>query len=155
MFQLYVASETEQMELGARLASVTPHPFVIYLQGDPGAGKTTFARGFLNGLAEPVRVKSPTYTLIEPYKIEGADYYHMDLYRLADPEELEYLGVRDLPEDAVLLIEWPEHGVGMLPPPDLEIALTYQDQGRLLVFSHKSRSGSEILHILQGVIDLA
>lgn len=154
MLRIYVASEKEQAALGARLASVVPHPAVIYLQGDLGAGKTTLVRGFLNGLGETVRVKSPTYTLIEPYHLNGTDFYHMDLYRLADPEELEYLGIRDLPEDAVLLIEWPERGSDMLPLPDLEITIACQNEGgRLLRFCSASETGDKIIHLLQEVID--
>ena len=151
--QLHITSEAEQMRLGGQLASLIPHPFVIYLQGELGTGKTTFVRGFLNGFTQPIRVKSPTYTLVEPYQIGDADYFHMDLYRLADPEELEYLGIRDLPKDAVLLVEWPEQGAGMLPLPDLEILLTYQEKGRLLKLNSKSRAGSDLLLKLHDVID--
>ena len=149
MLQLYLTSEQAQMALGARLAVLLPHPSVIYLQGDLGAGKTTLVRGLLNGFGESVRVKSPTYTLIEPYHLNGADFYHMDLYRLADPEELEYLGIRDLPEAAVLLVEWPEHGVGLLPPADLEINIIHQGDGRLLQLSPMSPVGDEIMQLLQ------
>ncbi len=137
------------MAFGARLAARLPQPSVIYLQGDLGAGKTTLVRGLLNGLGEPVRVKSPTYTLIEPYHLNNMDFYHMDLYRLADPEELEYLGIRDLPEDAILLVEWPERGLGMLPLPDLEIAITHQEDGRLLKLTPLSSIGCKIVDLLQ------
>lgn len=137
------------MALGARIATQLPKSAVIYLQGDLGAGKTTLVRGLLNGLGEQVRVKSPTYTLIEPYHLKGADFYHMDLYRLADPEELEYLGVRDLPEEAILLVEWPERGIGMLPPPDLEIFIEYREDGRQLKLMPMTKLGSEILDKLQ------
>ncbi len=137
------------MAFGARLAAWLPQPTVIYLQGDLGAGKTTLVRGLLNGLGESVRVKSPTYTLIEPYHLNGADFYHMDLYRLADPEELEYLGIRDLPEEAILLVEWPERGLGALPLPDLEIAITHQEGGRLLKLTPLSGVGCKIVELLQ------
>ncbi len=137
------------MAFGARLATRLPQSSVVYLQGDLGAGKTTLVRGLLNGLGEMVRVKSPTYTLIEPYHLNGVDFYHMDLYRLADPEELEYLGIRDLPEEAVLLVEWPERGFGMLPLPDLEISITHQEGGRLLKLMPLSGVGCEIIELLQ------
>jgi len=139
------------MALGARLAALLPQPSVVYLQGDLGAGKTTLVRGLLNGLGETVRVKSPTYTLIEPYHLQGVDFYHMDLYRLADPEELEYLGIRDLPEAAILLVEWPERGIGMLPLPDLEITIAHQDDGRLLMLTPKSEVGDQVIVKLQSV----
>ena len=94
----------------------SPASLIVYLKGDLGAGKTTLVRGFLRGLGYKGTVKSPTYTLIEPYRIAGKSICHLDLYRLADAEELEYLGVRDLlQEETVLLIEWPERGEGVLP----------------------------------------
>ncbi len=149
MLKIHLTTELEQMALGVRLAALLPQPSVVYLQGDLGAGKTTLVRGLLNGFGEAVRVKSPTYTLIEPYQLNGADFYHMDLYRLADPEELEYLGIRDLPETAILLVEWPARGAGMLPPPDLAITIAHQDVGRLLTLAPMSEVGCNIVDKLQ------
>jgi tRNA threonylcarbamoyladenosine biosynthesis protein TsaE len=92
---------------------------VIYLSGDLGAGKTTFVRAVLNSLGVSGSIKSPTYTLIESYFINHIYFHHLDLYRLKDPSELEYLGVADLLDKNknILLIEWPEQGLGFLPAP--------------------------------------
>jgi len=116
--------------LGAQLAQAIT-PGIIYLNGDLGAGKTTLARGFMHGLGHTGKVRSPTYTLVEPYALEPCQVYHMDLYRLADAEELEWLGLRDmLAEAALLLVEWPERGSGFLPSADLTIDLEYAGGGR-------------------------
>jgi tRNA threonylcarbamoyladenosine biosynthesis protein TsaE len=116
--------------LGARLARVVT-PGILYLNGELGAGKTTLARGLLRGLGHTDKVRSPTYTLVEPYALESCRVYHLDLYRLADPEELEWLGLRDMLADAaLLLVEWPERGSGCLPPADLTIDLGFSGDGR-------------------------
>ncbi|BAZ94873.1 tRNA (N6-adenosine(37)-N6)-threonylcarbamoyltransferase complex ATPase TsaE [Thiohalobacter sp. COW1] len=125
--------EAAMEAFGARLAQALPPGLQIHLQGDLGAGKTTLVRGFLRGLGHSGRVKSPTYTLIEPYRIGERQLYHLDLYRLADPEELEFLGIRDLFDPGVTsLIEWPERGAGLLPPPDLLIRIEHLPAGRRL-----------------------
>jgi tRNA threonylcarbamoyladenosine biosynthesis protein TsaE len=123
------AQETES--LGARLGRVVTTG-IIYLNGDLGAGKTTLARGLLRGLGYTDKVRSPTYTLVEPYAFASRQVYHLDLYRLADAEELEWLGLRDmLAEPALLLVEWPERGSGYLPPADLTIDLDFSGAGRV------------------------
>lgn len=97
---------------------------VVYLVGDLGAGKTTFARGFLRGWGYAGRVPSPTYTLVEPYELGGVQIYHIDLYRLTDAAEADHLGIAEMPGPrVVMLIEWPERAAGRLPPPDLTISL--------------------------------
>ena len=133
MSGLKVRGEKAQEALGAALAAVCPAACVIYLEGDLGVGKTTLARGFLRGLGHAGPVRSPTYTLLEPYDLPGRRCYHLDLYRLADPGELEYLGIRDLLQgDAILLVEWPEKGGGELPAADLIIYIRYDHDGRRL-----------------------
>lgn len=106
---------------------------MITLKGDLGAGKTTFVRALLRSWGHEGAVKSPTFTLVEPYEIKGRPVFHFDLYRLADPEEFEFLGFEDyLISGATSLIEWPERARGFLPPSDLELTLRHLQQGRSL-----------------------
>ncbi len=137
--------------LGARLARVLAPGCVMYLHGELGAGKTTLARGLLHRLGHRGTVKSPTYTLVEPYQIGEWWLFHWDLYRLADPEELEYLGLRDqIDGEAVLLIEWPERGRGELPAADLEVTLDYAGEGRACRLEARSPVGQAMLAGLAG-----
>lgn len=109
---------------GAALARRIQVPAVIYLEGDLGVGKTTLAQGMLRALGVTQSIKSPTYTLLESYDTHSGLAHHLDLYRLNDPEELEFIGIRDyLVTPALWLIEWPEKGEGHLPLPDLQLNL--------------------------------
>ncbi len=151
MLRLQVDGPEQQEQTGAALAASCPKGCIIYLHGDLGAGKTTLVRGFLHGLGYVGAVKSPTYTIMEPYEIKGLSYCHLDLYRLAHAEELEYLGLRDLLEDgATLLVEWPEHGHGELPLPDLNISIEYLPHGRILELKAETELGDRLLQKAAG-----
>jgi len=138
---LYLADEQAMSDFGARIARITQGHGLIFLEGNLGMGKTTLSRGIIRGLGHVGAVKRPTFTLVEPYEIGDIRAFHFDLYRLVDPEELEFLGIRDyFEDDALCLIEWPDKGAGFLPKPDLTITISPQDSGRSLkILSQGSR----------------
>jgi len=143
---LQLADEQAMAEFGARLASCATSGGVIFLRGDLGMGKTTLSRGILRGCGHSGSVKSPTYTLVEPYETPAGPVFHFDLYRLSDPEELEYLGIRDyFTEAALCLIEWPDKGAGMLPAPDLEIRIELSGTGRSLTLTAGTQKGQVLV----------
>ena len=136
---MHLADEAATLAAGARLARSRPplppdQAGVVYLEGSLGAGKTTLVRGLLRALGVSGSVRSPTYTLVEPYAPPaGPPLFHLDLYRLADPEELEMLGHRELLEPgSLVLVEWPVRGEGWLPAPDLVLSLAAEGDGRRL-----------------------
>ena len=142
-----LADEAATEALGRALQeALEPGGAVIFLDGPLGAGKTSLARAILRAMGEAGPVRSPTYTLMEPYEVNGRRVYHMDLYRLGDPEELAYLGVRDLDEPGLLLlVEWPERGAGMLPAADLCIRLAHAGSGREAELEGLSERGQAML----------
>jgi tRNA threonylcarbamoyladenosine biosynthesis protein TsaE len=149
---LTIASADAMRELGRALGvaflDVRDKPLVIALRGELGAGKTTLVSGVLNGIGIAGSARSPTYTLIEPYEVADRQFFHLDLYRLAEPHEVEALGLRDLLAfNPVLLIEWPERGTGMIPPVDLEISIQYlgEDQRELMLIA-RGAAGRELLN---------
>lgn len=141
----------EQTErFGARLAAAKPAAsdaaLIVYLTGDLGAGKTTLARGFLRACGITGVVRSPTYTLVENYEIDGLNIVHLDLYRLRDSSELEPLGLRDLARARHLwLVEWPERGAGRLPPADLVISLEVGEKMHRITASAATAAGTSWL----------
>ncbi len=151
--RLFLEGEGETEHLGREMAKIVAgsgRGLVIYLDGDLGMGKTTVSRGVMRGLGHEGAVKSPTYTLVEPYEHLTPPAYHFDLYRLGDAEELEYMGIRDyFSGDNLCLIEWPERGKGILPEPDLEIHLEVEGEGRSVVMRARSEQGAHLLNELE------
>lgn len=146
---LELPDEAATIAVGQRLALALPAAALIYLQGDLGAGKTTLARALIRALGHQGPVRSPTYTLIEPYELAGRLVYHLDLYRLGSAEELEDIGLRDLlAEPGVLLVEWPEKGQGVLPTADLQLTLRPSGEGRELTLSADTPTGAKVLNEL-------
>jgi len=141
-----LADENATLALAQRLAARLKPGMVIYLRGDLGAGKTTLVRGVLNALGYAGRVKSPTYTLVEPYRAAGLDLRHFDLYRLHDAEEWEAAGFRDEFDGRnVFLIEWPEKAHGLIPQADIEIAFEILEQGRNTEIHANTETGKQCL----------
>ena len=141
--------EAATLAFGKRLALARQSAATFFLHGELGAGKTTLTRGFVQTLGHVGRVKSPTYTLVEAYELPAWQVYHFDLYRLADPEELEFMGIRDyFGPDCLCLVEWPEKGEGWLPSPDLEITLKYVGEQREISIRGCGPKGEAILRSL-------
>ena len=138
--------EAATRSLGARIGLALQPGVTIWLQGDLGAGKTTLVRGLLQGLGHAGKVKSPTYTLVEPYVISGLHLYHFDLYRFVDPEEWDAAGFREyFNQETICLVEWPDKAGDLLPAPDLEIALAPHGAGRRATLQPHSERGRACL----------
>jgi len=132
-FTHFLANEAATLAAGRRIAEIISSGMTIFLHGDLGAGKTTLTRGILQGFGYEGKVKSPTYTLVEPYTLSNKMLYHFDFYRFNDEEEWEAAGFRDyFNADSICLIEWPEKAKNLLPEPDLEIELQYHEIGRMM-----------------------
>jgi tRNA threonylcarbamoyladenosine biosynthesis protein TsaE len=128
-----VPDEAAMLTLGAAFANRLRGAELVVLEGELGAGKTTFARGVLRGLGYRGHVKSPTYTLVEPYELLDGTVYHLDLYRIVDPQELDFIGFTELlGERAIKLIEWPERAGARLPRPDAVVRIATQGTGRIV-----------------------
>lgn len=141
-----VIDEEALRGLATALASGARDGGVLFLEGDLGAGKTTFARALLGALGVGERIKSPTYSLIESYRVGALDAHHLDLYRIADPGELEWLGLADLfAGSALVVVEWPERGGDALPEPDLVVRLAHAGSRRELVAEARTQQGERML----------
>lgn len=141
-FDIRLTGEDAMVAFGRQLGSMLPDGCLVFLEGDLGAGKTTLSRGMLSAFGHHGVVKSPTYTLVEPYQLGKKLIYHFDLYRLGDPEELEYIGIRDYLQQAnCCLVEWPERGAGMLPEPDLRIQIRIENGARRVLVEANTERG--------------
>lgn len=147
-----LADESATVALGRAIGQVLkgrPEAFIVFLEGDLGAGKTTLCRGLLQSFGHAGAVKSPTYTLVEVYKLAGRRIHHFDLYRLGDPEELEYMGIRDyFGPGHICVLEWPERGRGILPEADLRVKVTASGSGRQAQLSAGSGRGQSLINEL-------
>ncbi|HKV65434.1 MAG TPA: tRNA (adenosine(37)-N6)-threonylcarbamoyltransferase complex ATPase subunit type 1 TsaE [Rhodanobacteraceae bacterium] len=145
-------NEAATIALAESLAPALLDGGVVYLRGELGAGKTTFARALLRAMGVGERVKSPTYSLLERYVVNGRDAFHLDLYRIANPGELEWLGLDELDAaETIVLVEWPERGRGALPKPDLQITLEHEREGRSVCLSTASARGNHWIDAIEAV----
>jgi tRNA threonylcarbamoyladenosine biosynthesis protein TsaE len=148
-FQCELTDEAATLLLANRLSRYVSGGQTVFLHGNLGAGKTTFSRGLINALGHAGTVKSPTYTLVEPYQLADLTVFHFDLYRLRDAEELEFMGIRDyFRSDTLCLIEWPEQGQGYLPVADLDIHLVFDCEHRRVTISANTAAGASIIKAL-------
>jgi len=149
MGQIVLENEAATVEFGRRIADVLRGGGLVCLEGDLGAGKTTLCRGILRGLGHVGAVKSPTFTLVEPYEVGGLQIFHIDLYRITDQEELEYIGIDDcFSNGSLTLVEWPANGAGWLPRHQLWVRLERLTEGRRLSWCEDTRMGQEISRVV-------
>lgn len=152
---LFLADANETLAAGERVGCfLSKSGLLVFLQGQLGAGKTTLTQGVLKALGHSGKVKSPTYTLVEPYENLSIPVYHFDLYRLGDPEELEFMGIRDyFQKGSLCLVEWPERGNGFLPQADITVELVAEQAngggtsaiGRRLTLTAHTENGQQCL----------
>ncbi len=154
-FTVQIDGEEAMVAWGRLLGEALASSATLFFHGTLGSGKTTLCRGVLRTWGHLGAVKSPTYTLVEPYCYRGVDIYHFDLYRLGDPEELEYMGIRDyFDSDNICLVEWPERGRGILPDADLDVMLSSQGQGRLVELVASGSRGEHIIDKIRAAEDI-
>lgn len=147
---IFLPDEKATVAMADSMARALDDTAIIFLHGPLGAGKTTFCRGLLRSLGYDGAVKSPTYTLVEPYELEKTTVFHFDLYRVHDPDELEFIGIRDyFAPNAICLIEWPEHGEGWLPLPDVTCYIEMHATGRQLKLIASSLMGEKIIEKIE------
>lgn len=149
-FEQLLPSELDTDALGNDIASLIRDGIIIYLVGDLGAGKTRLAQGIIHGLGFSGHVKSPTYTLVESYRVNDSAIFHFDLYRLMDPMELEFMGIQDYFDyDNIILIEWPDKGAGMIEQADVRIHLDYAEQSRKVLLTSETERGAAVINKLK------
>ncbi|MDB6095868.1 MAG: tRNA ((37)-N6)-threonylcarbamoyltransferase complex ATPase subunit type 1 TsaE [Francisellaceae bacterium] len=150
-----LAGEKDTLNHAAFFSTAVPAGCIIFMQGDLGTGKTTWVRGFLQAQHVKDNVKSPTYTLVEVYDYLPIPVYHFDLYRLANPEELEFMGIRDyLLKNSIALIEWPERAQGIIKFPDLVFQFNYKELGRELIIEAKTQKGENTIKLAKDKLKL-
>ncbi len=146
----HLPDEPSTLEIADRFYRALPSGCLVFLRGNLGAGKTTFVRGCLRAAGYQGKVKSPTFTLVEEYSLQNRPVYHFDLYRLTDPEELEWMGMRDyLRPDALCFIEWPERGEGVLPKADVEVVIDIEGSTRNLTIVAISSIGAKVMEAIK------
>nr|WP_279027818.1 tRNA (adenosine(37)-N6)-threonylcarbamoyltransferase complex ATPase subunit type 1 TsaE [Snodgrassella alvi] len=145
--EIFLADENDTLKLGERFAQLISPPLIIWLEGDLGAGKTTFTRGLLNALGYNGAVKSPTYNIVETYPFKGFNLHHFDLYRFQNPEEWLDAGLDELiTADSIILIEWPQLGGDLAPPADIILNITINGSGRTVLINAVTTNGTKTLN---------
>ncbi|WP_369432376.1 tRNA (adenosine(37)-N6)-threonylcarbamoyltransferase complex ATPase subunit type 1 TsaE [Snodgrassella alvi] len=145
--EIFLADENDTLKLGERFAQLISPPLIIWLEGDLGAGKTTFTRGFLNALGYNGAVKSPTYNIVETYPFKGFNLHHFDLYRFQNPEEWLDAGLDELiTADSIILMEWPQLGGDLAPPADIILNITIKSSGRTVQINAVTTNGTKTLN---------
>ena len=143
---VFLNGESAMVSFGENLATYLSEGMLITLKGDLGAGKTTLSRGLFRGLGHRGAVKSPTYTIVEPYNLSFGMVYHFDLYRVNDPQELDYIGFSDYLDTAALsVVEWPEHGRDYLSEVDVHLTIGHRLNGRTIVLEARSEMGKNFI----------
>jgi tRNA threonylcarbamoyladenosine biosynthesis protein TsaE len=144
--EMVVATARDMEQLGARLVKRLGIVQLVYLRGALGTGKTTLVRGLLRAMGHTGVVRSPTFTLVEGYLLNGRQIYHLDLYRMIHPEDLEFIGVRDyVKNNNLCLVEWAERGAGVLPLPDLDVEIRKSGQQRTMTLLSHTERGAKLL----------